>query len=117
MIAVVTVGVNISTIVAMAIGVGIPALAAFITKEGISPKLKTLILLFLSTLVGVVSSVVAELPTTANGWWHLVLTVLMTYAIAATSEVQGWIPTGAIDRIHKSTDRYIGIGPSTPKAA
>jgi len=112
--AVLTVGVTISTIVSMAIGIGIPALAAVITKAGLSPKLKVLVLLFLSTVVGVVSAVIAELPTTANGWWHLLLTVLMTYATAAVSQVQGWIPSGATKAIHRATDPYIGIGPAAP---
>lgn len=109
--AILTVGVTITTIVSMVIGVGIPALSAFITRETLPPKFKALVVLFLSTVIGVVSSLINELPTTANGWWHLVLTVLMTYAVAAASEVQGWIPLGAVRWIHRKTDKAFGLGP------
>jgi hypothetical protein len=110
---VVVVGITVSTIVSMVIGVGIPALAAFITREGLPPRLKILVLLFLSTATGVVSAVITELPTTSAGWWHLVLTVLMTYATAAVSQVQAWVPSGATKAIHRSSDRFIGFGPES----
>lgn len=106
--------VTASTIVAMLIGFLLPALSAFITKEALPNPWKALLLLLLSTATGVLTSVLGALPTTSDGWWHLVLNVLMAFAVAASSDTNIWERSGATARIHAATDRFIGIGPAAP---
>jgi hypothetical protein len=109
--------VTASTIVAMLIGFVLPALAALVTKETLPKPAKVLILLFLSTATGVLTSVLGSLPTTGDGWWHLFLNILMAFAVAASSDQGVWEKSGATARIHNSTDRFLGIGPAVKKAA
>jgi hypothetical protein len=103
--------VTLSTIVSMLIGAFIPALEAVITKENLPAHLRVLILLALTTISGALSSVLGSLPSSLNGWEHLALNVLLTFAIAAAADVAGWIPSGASKAIHKATDSWVGIGP------
>lgn len=108
--------VTTSTIVAMLIGFVIPALAAFITKEALPNPWKALILLLLSTITGVLTSVLGTLPANANDWWHLALNILMAFAVAASSDTNIWERSGATAKIHDATDRFIGVGPSRQAA-
>lgn len=106
-----------STIIAMVIGFGIPALTAVVTKEALPKPVKVLILLFLSTATGVLTSVIGSPPANASGWGHLVLNIFLTFAVAASSDVGVWEKSGADAAIHRKTDRLIGIGKSNAKHA
>lgn len=113
--AVIITAVTLSTIVAMGIGIVIPALTAFITKENLPAHVKVLILLLLSTIAGAVSSLAGNLPTSGSDWAHLALNVLLTFATAAASDVAVWEKSGALAAIHRKTKDF-GIGPSTKAA-
>lgn len=106
---------TLSTIVAMVISLGIPLLVTLVTKTALSAPWKQLILLFFTTVTGVVTSLLGTLPTSLNGWEHLLLNVLMAYLAAAVAYLISWKPTGVIDALSRSTKDF-GIGPSNPPA-
>lgn len=103
---------TISTIISMLIGVGIPLLVAFVTKETLPDRIKVLILLFLSTASGVVSSLVGAVPTTLSGWGHVALNILMTFLAAAAAEVAAWKPLGTTAAVARLSARF-GLGRKT----
>jgi hypothetical protein len=97
----------------MLLGLVFPALIALVTKESLPPHTKVLILLLLTTISGVLSSLLGSVPTTLAGWEHVALNILMTFLAAAAADVAGWKPSGATKAIIRHTSGF-GIGPKTP---
>ena len=77
-----------STIVTMLVGLLIPLFVALITKAKLSEPWKALIILFFSTVSGVIASQVGPTPTSLSGWGHVALSILMTYVSAAATSAR-----------------------------
>lgn len=105
---------TLSTLLSLLVGLGIPALVAFITRESLPEKVKALILLFLSTASGLISALVTNPPTGWSTWEHILLNIVLTYVAAAASLVATWVPIGANKAIHAATDKHFGIGKYDP---
>jgi hypothetical protein len=101
---------NASTVVTMLIGLGIPALIAFVTKESLNAHAKVLLLLFLTTVSGALTAAVGNLPPDLNAWEHVAFNIFITFAAAGIADVSGWTPSGAKAAIHRASSSF-GLGP------
>jgi hypothetical protein len=95
----------------MLVGLVLPAVIALVTRESLPDHVKVLMLVFLSTVSGVVSSLLGAVPTTFNAWEHVLLNILMTFLSGAAADIAAWRPSGATKRISGATERF-GLGPS-----
>lgn len=93
----------------MLVGLLIPLLIAFVTKARLGQPWKALIVLFFSTVAGVIASQVGPVPASLSGWGHVMLSVIMTYLAAAVSYMATWKPTGVSTKINEATADF-GIG-------
>lgn len=100
-------------VLAMIVGVVIPAAVALVTRESLPPWVKEALLLLLSTATGVVTAVVTSPPTTLSGWEHLALNVLVAFVAAEASDL-AQRKTGTVTAIHAATDRHFGLGRYDP---
>lgn len=105
-----TTTVALTTLVTLAVGLFLPTLAALVTRETLPEWGKQAVLLFLSTATGVLSSIVGAVPTTVSGWVAVLLNIGVTYVAALATQVNTWEKTQTTARIHRATDRLIGLG-------
>ena len=108
-----TVLVNGSTVVAMLIGIVVPAITSFITRASLPQPAKAALTLLMTSIAAVAVSVVTW-PTTGSAWLHLLLNVLMTFLAAAAADKKLWGELGLSKEIHQVTDRHFGIGTYDP---
>jgi hypothetical protein len=101
--------VTTSTIIAMLVGLGIPAVVALVTKETLPLHLKALLTLFLTTAAGVLSGIASSPPSNLSEWEHVVVNIVLAYMSAAAATIGTWAPTGLLIRISRATQRF-GIG-------
>jgi hypothetical protein len=97
-------------LIACLVGVAIPAVVAFITKEALPEAVKALILLFLSTATGILSALASTPPAGWAQWQHVLISIVVTFVAAAASQYAAWKPTGAHAVIAKASAGF-GIGP------
>lgn len=110
---------NTGIIVTMIVGVLIPPLVSFVTREALPTPIKEGILLLLSTAAGVISGLATSPPGTLSQWEHVVLNILVTFVTAEAAHYAGH-KSGTLAAIHRATDPHVGIGPKPaeqPKAA
>lgn len=106
---------NISTLlITIAVGIVLPWLVAFVTKEALPQKIKAMILLLLATAAGVVSGLVSNPPVGWAQWEQVLLTIFVTFVAAASSDHVS-DQTEINKAINHGTAKF-GIGPSTKKA-
>lgn len=96
-----------SLIIAALVGVIIPALVAFVTKEGLPTWIKQIILALLSAVVGVLSSIAGSPPTGWTQWQQILVAILVTFVAAVQSQFGVAEVHAALGRVSKR----IGIGP------
>lgn len=104
---------NLSTLISLLVGTGLPLLTAVITKETLNPKLKALVLILLASITGVLTSILGSLPTSLSGWEHVLLNILAAFIAAAAADFKAWDPFGTVVSIHKATSKF-GLGPPAP---
>lgn len=98
-----------ATIISMLIGLGLPLLVALVTREVAPQWLKVGVLALLSAISGTLTALNGQDPTTLQGWEHVALNILMTFAMAIAADVGAWKKVGTTDAIAKGTARF-GIG-------
>jgi hypothetical protein len=101
--------VTLSTIISMMVGLVVPMAIVVLTKATMPAHVRVLVVLFLTTLSGVLSSLLGAVPTTLSAWEHVLLNMLMTYLSAAAADWASW-RTGTATRVARATARF-GIGP------
>jgi hypothetical protein len=97
-------------IIAMLVGLVIPALVALVTREGLPTWIKEAILLLLSTATGILTALVTNPPATLSDWEHVALNIIVAFLCAEGSQfAQTKLTT--LKMIHRATDRFVGWGP------
>lgn len=94
----------------LAVGTILPGLTALLTKEKLSPKLKTLFQALLAGVTGAVSGFLINPPAGTKQWEQIAGAILVSWVSAGATFVTGWQPTGAVAAITKATANF-GIGP------
>lgn len=93
----------------LAVGTILPGLTALLTKEKLSPKLKTLFQALLAGVTGAVSGFLINPPAGTSQWEQIAGAILVSWVSAGATFVTGWQPTGAVAAITKATANF-GIG-------
>lgn len=103
-------------VITFLVGLVLPALVAFVTKETLPQWIKSLILLFLSTVAGVISGLAASPPASWHQWQAVLVAIFVTFVSAAASDHSLWTPSGALSAISSRT-RGFGIGAQPREAS
>jgi VIT1/CCC1 family predicted Fe2+/Mn2+ transporter len=101
--------VNVSTLIAMAVGVFIPLITTFVTKEKLPAHIKVLVTLFFSMATALLTSLESTPPKSFSAWEHVLLNFAMTFLSAAAADVIAWIPAGTKKAIEDRTKSF-GLG-------
>jgi hypothetical protein len=95
-------------IIAAVVGVFLPAVVAFVTKERLNNLAKQVILLFLSAVAGVLTSIAGSPPSGWHAWEQVLVAILVAFVAAVQSQF-------GVAEVHAALARKtaeIGFGPN-----
>ena len=105
----------VSLLLSFGVGVLIPLVAAFVTREALPDKPKAFILTGLSVVSGLIAGIVPNPPVGWHAWEQVLAAIGVTCVSAWSSLVATWVPAKVTASIHKSTDPHFGIGPKSSR--